>query len=478
MPRFRADLVELAWEIETAFGTAPATIDKPFGLIAGGVTLPDPRYEWEPFYGVGVIDRNLLFPIQGREVFEGSLPTVYLTHDNSRLVMEQIFGLIFNDNNVDDETSPGGGATTTTATTLKDTAQTFTSYKTDPPTHIVIVADKAATAEDFFVDAWGYIGLAGAADTVNVFSDRDLNNAGWNGKAPPLVGALQYSVHSITRVPINGAVGVLAPSVVSSAGIVDVRETLIQPSFSIAARFRADDAASIDVNYVGCKVSRATFNFEEGRPVTYSLDFIAQDLIHNLGLSTTVLKFGSPVAPIFPRPVEQPYFFSRASLTFGGTTFARFRRLSLSIDNQLDPRYYVTQGSNTDNRQILFEILEGRRQITLTGTVDMDDTLADAQFLRYLLNQGFTDADVRDMTTLRGVALVIELRRASDISGSLFDTMTFTIPARSEGVGTTDVGLILRSARHPIPGPPAVHHEVALDGFASSVRLQIHDSRA
>ena len=97
MARYRADLIEAAWEIEDTYGVAPSSIAQDFGLLTGGITLPDPRYEWEPFYGVGVDDRNLATYVQGRQVLEGSFPTIYLCHAASRLLLEQAMGLAFND---------------------------------------------------------------------------------------------------------------------------------------------------------------------------------------------------------------------------------------------------------------------------------------------------------------------------------------------------------------------------------------------
>ena len=640
--RYRADLIELAWAIEEIPGVAPGTIgsatngdEGTFGLITGGVTLPDPTYEWEPFYGVGVVDRNYLIPIQGREVLEGSIPTIYLTHDNSRLVLEQIMGLIFN--STESFTEAGDGTITTTGVTLTGTTATFIadgvkaawgtgasalsvltelnnggpgadqanahddnnttslaitydsvddrlyigasepfslirlwsgdsvpvvnanvatvtaefsdgnggysagriisdgtaitngtiplaqdgiirleppagwsrnthdtslfywvrfSYSaaltasteiadvdvsTSHPTHVVIIEDVAGTGEDRWKDTFAFIGppditatstVSSTADddgetVMRVYSDYGFRKAGWHGKAPPTSGALQYSIHAINRA---SGTGVLP----NATGTIDVRESLVQPTFTLASRFTAEDGTRVTTNYMGNKISRATFAFEENSPTTLSIDFLTQDFKHNTGTNLTVLKFSDITNPTFRQISEQPYFFSRATLQFAGTTFARFRRLSLVVDNQLDPRFYVTNANTVDNRQILFEILEGRRQISLSGTVDLDDTDADFQMLRYLVNQGFQDADVRDMATLSGITLSIQLEKVADASSGTFDRMTFTLPSGTRSV--TNSGLVFRTARHPIPAPPAVHHEIDLDILASSLQIEIVDN--
>ena len=96
MARYRADLIETAWAVENSYGTRATTLDGGWGIVNAGITLPDPRYEITPFYGLGVDDRNLMSYIQGREVFEGAVGTVMLCHDASRLILGDSIGQIFN----------------------------------------------------------------------------------------------------------------------------------------------------------------------------------------------------------------------------------------------------------------------------------------------------------------------------------------------------------------------------------------------
>ena len=88
--RFRTDLVDVAFEIEDDYGVQPpaasmgttanqtkGTYARQWGLVTGGITLPNPRYEWQQFFGIGVDDRNMLMPIRGRQTLEGSIPNVW-----------------------------------------------------------------------------------------------------------------------------------------------------------------------------------------------------------------------------------------------------------------------------------------------------------------------------------------------------------------------------------------------------------------
>ena len=89
--RFRADLIDLAWGLEESYGKNPiagsdsitafalnptqtTVADElwgQWGLVTGGVDLPTPSFQWTPFFGLGVLDRNMMFPVQGRERLEG-----------------------------------------------------------------------------------------------------------------------------------------------------------------------------------------------------------------------------------------------------------------------------------------------------------------------------------------------------------------------------------------------------------------------
>ena len=105
MARYRADLIETAWGVEKVYGTYATTLNQGWGLVTAGITLPDPRYDHQPFYGVGVDDRNLLTYIQGRQTLEGSIGTIMLCHDNSRLILGDSLGQIFNATPVDVNTN-------------------------------------------------------------------------------------------------------------------------------------------------------------------------------------------------------------------------------------------------------------------------------------------------------------------------------------------------------------------------------------
>jgi len=538
--RYRADLVDVAWAKEHEYGVVPPStalaalqtagglslagkLRGTWGLVTGGVDLPTPSFDWQPFYGIGVMNRNMLFPVQGRQRLEGAISQTLLCHDASRLWMEQLLGLAFNGKN-DDGTyaasvgtyNASTGASTTAATTFTVASDDFSTYKATPPSHIVIVADKLGEAPDRTQDTWAYIGTGGGNTVINVFKDQALSQAGWNGIRPPTGSGHQFSIHGIgvgsSAVASSDANNVL--NVTRDLNVskhVIVRPTLVQPSFTLGARFRADDGSTFITNYSGCKISRCTFNFEEGNPVNFGSNFITRDFSHNIGehdgtgnaVETMQYKAEgtgatNTLSPNYMKNIrvtEQPYFYSSVQLTFQGEPIARFRRFTITIDNGLDPRYYVTQNdasSPRDNRQILHEILEGRRNISFGGSLDLDDdgstaypvssSPTDAQFLRYLLNQAMTSSDIRDQNTLKGIGILIELRKVNDFStsGSAHDKIKFHIPSNvtSDLGSESEVGMVLRSAPLSIPAPPSVHIPMDIDGMASSMHIEIMDGVA
>ena len=212
--RLRADLIEFAVARENEPGLVPLAEDfRQVGLISGGVTLPDPQFEWEPFYGLGVDDRNFTHPIQGRHQFQGSIPSIYLTHAEGRFLLEMLMGVAYN------TASPTGGTVTAYDAGTGELTTAFTSVPTrtnaagGTATHIVISNTNGATNAP-----WAYIGAT--SSTSHPYRDRALKQQGWNGKEP-VTGTDTWPIRAINNIDYG----------TSGSKTVVVRQSIVQPTF-------------------------------------------------------------------------------------------------------------------------------------------------------------------------------------------------------------------------------------------------------
>ena len=517
--RFRTELTDVAWGYEEQYGipapkeemgavanTTKGKYMRQWGLVTGGITLPNPRYEFQQYMGIGVDSRNMLFPIRGTQTMEGAVGGVLLCHNSSRYIIEAGLGIAFNATN---RVSSGGalqasidGTITITASNIDaggDGSPVWTvgnaghgvanidldAFKTavgTPASHIIMIGPNPAQVNvNPYTDTWAFIGEErGGDDVFAVYKDRGKTITGFNGKVPTGGPSTAYAVYSVERSSLTSG----SPAASTAYRYVDgssvdnnlviVREALTQQSFTLSARFNADDGANFSTTYTGNKIGSMSFAFSEGEPATLSVNFIGKDMRHNIGERqngggqvanigdvSKVQKYAAQFTEgnydvgdpgiddtVAPAPVaetritEQPYFFSNAVLKLRDTEFVRFRSFNVNIDNGLDPRYYVRQnaeGTPNSNQQIISEILEGRRNITFSGSLDVDSkgpmnaantNPDDAQLLQYLLNQGadfLSGGDVRNDPVLSGIKVEITLERvanADNVSGTASNTTT------------------------------------------------------
>ena len=516
-PRYRSDLIEFAIAQEVIPGRAPTLPSwKQVGLITGGVQLPDPTFEWEPFYGVGVSNRNMLFPIQGRHQFQGSIPSVYMTHVEARYLLGLAMGLTFRISNLANGTDAGvnvdvgadavdetgidgsgfgtGGNWARLGATLPAINIALVPTGTDIADWIIVPDD----LDGIYVNSWGYVKGDVTATRINVSRTRDVSvgQNGWNGKAP--IGARSFKIYGISGDYVDYST--------SGSKTIGVRQSIVQPTFMLGTKWTTDTGQSFTRNYTGCKINRLSISMEEGRPITMSVDFMGTGMRHDLGSSNVPVPRYSAIGvspdsdtvqqtrAIVWNPINsQPYFFSTVDLRFLGVPFARMRSFTIDIDNQLDPQFYIHDGdgSVTDARQSPVEVLEGRRNITLRGQVDADSTsTTDAQFLQHLLQQGRNRGTDNPLVGL-SVEATMQVRTAEGAGTK--NSLTIALPgslgqgARPVGASlssgfqtgddyATDTGLIIRSAPHNIPAPPGVNVPIDFEGMSSSVRMTIGDN--
>ena len=497
---YRVEQTRLGWTYEFSgdgtdgFGDAATDISSAnpytslFGLIQGGVVLPDPEYQWEPFYGVGVTSRNWNNIIKGRQVLRGSIPTIQVQHDASRDILATAFGVLLRSDAVSGADSGGAPTTTVTNTSLTDAAQVFTTFKPASsavrPTSIIIVSPATATAVDRANDTFGYIGPGGVATAVNVFMDYSMSQAGWHGRQPP------NNARWLVR-QLNPA----GPSMPANTTSI-VREANYLPSWALLSEFTALDAGILARRYVGCKTDRIVISADMTSKLNMAIEFLSQDVRYDTNPSITTAEWQKRLAdgasPARMRVGTQtfargdfPYVFSEALLTYFGTTFARIRSFRLTMNNNLDPRYYITTPgavpANIDNSQILYEIIEGRRVYDLSVVIDLDDRVTDAAFLQWMFRQGHgghSDPGAT-VTSTNFLGFTVDLLFTREL-GAAQDTIRFTMPSTVASSTTeptnTDLGCFFRSAPHNIGTPTEDLQRVEASIHVPSCRVEFVDA--
>lgn len=237
---------------------------------------------------------------------------------------------------------------------------------------------------------------------------------------------------------INGAVLYLPIGGTSAVPAEDV--TL--PSISLHAGYvNATGGASLRRRFHGGKVNRMTISANEGGFLTCSIDeMLFSSYTHNStgGPTASYAAITDIPAASAIYTCDQPWLFSGGTLSLWGTDFARVRNFRLSINNGCQPKYYITDDGAD---QLPYEIREGKREYSLSATIDIEDSSIYAE----LLNQGCSGQGTGNMV---GFVTEIAFTRADG------DSITLTSPAGATGsygtCGGDSQGCFIRSAPHNI----------------------------
>ena len=201
------------------------------------------------------------------------------------------------------------------------------------------------------------------------------------------------------------ASGIDCREVVAASGITHyIVENNDLPSLSMHLSMKDSnsvvaDQKQFDRRWLGGKVGSMSIIAEEGGLLSASWDsLIFKDMIHDQSLHTGVTRYPATQAvvtttqasavPSMPGyammnqyatadvtlPTTEPYYFSGGYVAIKGTTFARVRSFTLSINNNEDPRYYISP--RYGDHKGPSEIREQRREYSIACTVALPDTQA------------------------------------------------------------------------------------------------------
>jgi hypothetical protein len=427
------------------------------------VTVPDMTPTIEPRYFLGTgAKRNFTAAYKGTQAFNGSVPSfIILNGWPLRFPLGKI------------------NSTISAASSPTDTGSTI---------------DVAASKGDYFIDtasgsnfaAGDYIQIGSSAATYEVNRivakstnllrlatplKQDHAASGVNVVPMDGTGALNYFTHTIT-------------------------ETNELDSLSMDVHMRdSGETAANDFNrrYYGGKVGAATLSAEEGGLLVMGWDTIPfmggvhnQKLDSNFSGSEALPKHSlfqtvesdnigsrsvSGDATTLAYPTQDPYYFSEGTVTMFGQTFARVRNFSITINNNVEPRYYIERRGDSRNRGPS-DIVEMRREYTMTATIALPDSEASAtgttaSLFKELMLEG--DYGLADGTSagMKGFAIQLVFNKGTVMTGvtgvaigSVDHKITIDIPTddatpystAAAATGLNNQGAFLTEAPHPIDG--------------------------
>lgn len=231
-------------------------------------------------------------------------------------------------------------------------------------------------------------------------------------------------------------------------------------------------------NFVGGKMNRFSFSAAEGEELRLNLEeMLFLQEIHNqvgvFGYSGAVGLASDPGISDSGR-----FIFSGASIAAFGQVLARVRRFSLSVDNQIEQRYYIasvqTDGvipDQTSQRlQTPNDLVEGKRVYRLEIELDLGDPATDYKFIQYLLNEGSGGIGNKTVGTL-----ITGLFQQQPSEGGGSFTMNIGSVGGSQPYTPTTVhpGGVIMSAKHNIPAPPAGLVPVTLTMDVNNISFSI-----
>jgi len=217
------------------------------------------------------------------------------------------------------------------------------------------------------------------------------------------------------------------------------------PSMTLGLSFRDTDGTySFMREFYGGKVGRATIRANEGEELRLSLDDIVfKDTYHN---QVGVAKYAAwiPATPADPGASGAPRFmFAGASITVAGILVARARTFQLSVDNQLEPKYYLTKtGDAGALTQVPNDIVEGRRIYALELGLDLGDA-TDLELFHFMMNQSAAGS----ASATIGCNVTAAFQLAEGTAGTLTISCGGTLSEAHPGV-------VIKSGKISIPAPP------------------------
>jgi hypothetical protein len=449
------------------------------------VTTPDMTPTIEPRYFLGTgAKRNFTAAYKGTQAFNGSIPSFILLNG---------WPLRFPIGKMNTTIS---GGSTDTPSTIKAGATAGGSGGLGAKKGDTFIALTVSSHSNIAVHDFIQIGSSPSTYEVNrvVAKSTELiqlatplkadHAAGVNVAPMTGTGATNYFTHTIT-------------------------ETNELDSISMDVHLKdSGETAANDFNrrYYGGKVGAATIAAEEGGLLVMGWDTIPfMGGVHNQKLDSFFVDAGDTEKdlPFFTHfnpssdsqigsrgvsgdatsiayPTQDPYYFSEGSVKLFGQTFARVRNFSISINNNVEPRYYIERRGDSRNRGPS-DIVEMRREYTMTATIALPDSEASAtgntaSLFKELMLEGDYGAPDGTNKGMKGFDIQLVFNKGTVMTGvtgvaiaSIDHKMTIDIPTSGDPAASTTAatglntqGAYLTEAPHPIDGSNPLEVSVSL----------------
>ena len=240
-----------------------------------------------------------------------------------------------------------------------------------------------------------------------------------------------------------------------------ILDTVDLDSISWHAHMRASNETAthdFDRRYFGGKVGSASISAEEGGMLSMSWDGVNfLGMIHNQAQNASSVEtpFYSVMQPIIStdvvQPTTEPYYFSQGVVTLFGTEVARLRSFNISVNNNVEPRYYIQQRMGRHRGPT--ELREQRREYTMSATMAVADSATSTGAANSLFKELLFEGDYGSGKT--GFSITLVFTRGTN------DTITITIPDDgTAGTGGHNQGAFIRSAGHNITSDNPVQADV------------------
>jgi len=491
--------------------------------VYDAIDVPDPEQSFEPYYVLGGQNRNAYATYPGQETLAGSI---------GGMVLLNATPLRF----------PLGNMVTLPSTTAIFTGTGMsllvgTAADTGP------AADKGATVVRAYTSLARPVISAGTLvcfGSDDADDDTELGGAMASHSAFSILPKSTYEVRRLMRDSANGSsttqtlyldtplqyahkINEVVTTVTGSTYYHTIWEKAALDSITMNVSVLDSEETAANTwqrRYVGGKVGGMTIAAEEGGLVTVGWDsMLFLDMIHNMKAhsdlpqgATDLERFmprygpmsiinptsvGKPTfhitEPKYVRPSTAPYYFSQGTIKWfgtnpstGGDVLARLRSFSISVSNSEEPRYYLKK--QQEGKRGPTEILEQRREYTMSATLAMDDSnpysAGVANTARSVFKEMLLAGDYRGTRGLSGFAIELTFARSATdkiqirIPGENFEynsnmagTSTVTGQVTSTG---GEQGAFIRAATHNISDTNPIEAEVDIT-FRSMI-INIQDS--